>query len=111
MRFSPLTKLRAPQLRISRYCRQTIFEFQHYIWDEHRRNKEEFDPKDQPKKKNDHFMDCLRYIYNMQPRFIPQEEEEEEIEYTGKYTKHPTVSTGGSSYYKLVENPNGGGNF
>jgi len=112
-RFSSLTKLRAPQLKVSAYCKQTIFEFQHYIWDEHRRNKEEFDPKDVAKKKNDHFMDCLRYIYNSDPRYIPPEEEEDEIQYKGKYTKSPTVSTGGSSYYKLVDNPNpnGGGEF
>ena len=108
-RFSALLNKSVPQLRISRYCTQTIYEFQHYIWDEYRRNKEEFESKDQVKKKNDHFMDCLRYIYNFQPRYVTLEEDDQELVYTGKYTKTPALREKVGSYYNLVEQR--GGNF
>ena len=102
--YSPIYKTEVPRLRVSRACTQTIYEFQHYIYDEHRRNKEEYDPKEKPKKKNDHFMDCLRYIFNHQPRYIPFEEEEEEVSYEGEYTKYPVKRAGSSTAYsKLVE--------
>jgi len=112
LRMSPLTKQRVPQLYVSAYCKNTIYEFQHYIWDDHRRNKEEYGLKEVAKKKNDHFMDCLRYIFNFQPRYMPPEDDsEDEIEYKGTYTKYPTKPTGGSSYYKLVDREQLGGNF
>jgi len=102
-RFSAVRNKYIPQLHVSRYCTHTIYEFQHYIWDEHRRNKEEFNAKEQPKKKNDHFMDCLRYIYNSAPRYILREDEDdEEVTYVGEYTKYP-VKKPTSSYHKLVE--------
>jgi len=102
-RFNSLSKLYIPQLHISRYCKQTIYEFQHYIWDEYRRNKEEYDQKETAKKKNDHFMDCLRYIYNYNPRYILEEDERDiEITYAGTYTKYP-VEKPKSGYHSLVE--------
>lgn len=111
-RYSSILKREMPQLRISRNCTQTIYEFQHYIWDDHRRNKEEYDPREKVKKKNDHFMDCLRYIYNFGPRYIPLEEEEDQIEYTGTYTKYPTNKPSRGSYKSLIEAGSGhGGNF
>jgi phage terminase large subunit-like protein len=102
-RYSSILKTEIPQLRISRNCRQTIYEFQHYIWDEYRRNKEEQGVKDLAKKKNDHFMDCLRYIYNHNPRYIVPEEEEAEIKYEGTYAKYPTTQVAARSYHSLVE--------
>jgi phage terminase large subunit-like protein len=114
LRYRSVLKREVAQLHVSNYCKQTIFEFQHYIWEEIRRNKEEFDPKEKPKKKNDHFMDCLRYIYNFGPRYIPLEEEEDDIEYTGTYTKYPTKKPSRGSYRSLVETSFGsgqGGNF
>ncbi len=102
-RFSPLTKRESPVLRVSRECPQTIFEFQHYIYDEFRRNKDELNLKEQPKKKNDHFMDALRYIYNFGPKYIEQEKEEPVTVYKGEYTKYPSKADTGSSYYSLVE--------
>ena len=102
-RYSAIMGKRVPQLRVSRYCKQTIYEFQHYIWDDYRRNKEEYGLKETPKKKNDHFMDCLRYIYNYQPRYIPLEVEEEEIEYKGTYTKYPSQRPSRGTYRSLVE--------
>jgi phage terminase large subunit-like protein len=105
-KFSPLKQTEIPQLMVSRNCPRTIYEFQHYIWDEYKRSKEELTAKQKPKKKNDHFMDCLRYIYNFEPRFIPPDEEEEsgDVQWAGEYTKYPTKqpATGGS-YRSLVE--------
>ena len=108
-RFSPILKTEVPQLRISRECTQTIYEFQHYIWDDFKRHKEEHELKEQVKKKSDHFMDCLRYIYNWGPRYIIQEEAEEEVKYTGEYTKYPTRSPAAGSYHALIEGK--AGNF
>jgi len=102
-RYSNLLKTEVPQLRVSRECSQTIYEFQHYIWDNFRRNKEEYELKEQVKKKSDHFMDCLRYIYNWGPRYIVQEQEEEDVHYAGEYTKYPTKTPTAGSYYALVE--------
>lgn len=107
-RYSAVLKRRVPQLYVSRYCTNTIYEFQHYIWDEYRRNKEEFNAKETAKKKNDHFMDCLRYIYNYGPRYVVQETEEEEVSYVGTYTKTP-VKKPSSSYFQLIEGK--AGNF
>lgn len=108
-RYSNLLKSEVPQLRVSRDCTQTIHEFQHYIWDNYRRNKEEYGLKEQVKKKNDHFMDCLRYIYNWGPRYIIQEQEEEDIKYEGEYAKYPTKQVAAGSYHALIEGK--AGNF
>lgn len=105
-RYSAMLKTEVPQLRVSRSCTQTIYEFQHYLWDEYRRNKEEFEPKERVKKRNDHFMDCLRYIYNYGPRFMVSEDVEEEIRYTGEYAKYPTKQPSSGSYHSLVEETN-----
>jgi hypothetical protein len=103
-RYSHLTKTETPQLRISRTCTQTIYEFQHYVWDEFRRQIDDHDRKETVKKKNDHFMDCLRYIYNFGPKYFPPEEgETEEILYTGTYTKYPTKQAPAGSYHSLTE--------
>jgi hypothetical protein len=108
IRFSPVTKTESPVLRVSRECPQTIFEFQHYIYDEFRRNKDDYNLKEQPKKKNDHFMDALRYIYNFGPRYIPQDEEHETVTYKGEYTKYPVKQESGSNaYHSLVEGKHG----
>jgi hypothetical protein len=92
-----------PQLRVSRTCTQTIYEFQHYIYAE-RKNKEQYDPSEKTVKKNDHFMDCLRYIYNYGPVHINHAEEEDDgLEWEGTYTKHPKRKSPKGSYYSLVE--------
>lgn len=109
MKYSSLTKTEAPLLRVARNCTQTIYEFQHYIWDDYRRNKEEYGLKEQVKKKNDHFMDALRYIMNHDPRYVVQEDTEEEVRYEGTYIKRPVPTGVGSGYRSLVESK--GGNF
>jgi len=103
MQYSSLLKTEIPQLRVSRQCTQTIYEFQHYIWEEYRRNKEELGEKDRVKKKDDHFMDCLRYIFNANPRFIVPDPEEDDIVYEGEYTKYPTKKATAGSYHSLVD--------
>lgn len=107
-RFSAVTRMSTPQLHVSKYCVSTIYEFQHYIWEEYKRNKEEYSLKEIAKKKNDHFMDCLRYIYNFGPRYVAVDQEEEEITYSGTYTKTP-VKKATSAYYGLIEGK--AGNF
>lgn len=93
-----------PLLRVSRWCKQVIYEFQHYMWDEFARERSERDPKQKPKKMNDHFMDCLRYIYNSDPVYRPgvNEQDESEVEFSGTYAKYP-VEKRKSGYYSLVE--------
>lgn len=105
--FSSLHKTEVPKMRISRQCPQTIYEFQHYIWGDHKRSPEEKDPLEKPLKKNDHFMDCLRYIFNSGPRFYTQDEdnEAEEVQYVGEYTKYAKKPVSKGSYRSLVEGP------
>lgn len=107
-KYSHLHKASIPQLRISRDCTRVIYEFQHYQWDEYRRHADEKDPKEKVKKKFDHTMDCLRYIYNANPHYIPEveNEQEEEIEYAGTYAKYPVRKHRTGSYYSLVEPKN-----
>ena len=99
--YSHLYKTSLPQLRVSRWCTKTIYEFQHYIWDEYIRISDR-DRKDRPKKINDHYMDCLRYIYNQEPRYVAPQEEEGAIKYVGTYTKTP-VQASTQGYHSLVE--------
>jgi hypothetical protein len=67
------------------------------------RNKESFDVREKPMKKSDHFMDCLRYLYNYGLRYVsPDVEEEQQVEYKGEYTKYP-VKVATSGYRSLVE--------
>jgi len=102
--YNHLSKSVTPALKIFRSCKQTIYEFQHYLWDDYKRNKEEYGIKDQVRKKDDHFMDCLRYIYNFEPRFMVEEPDDDDMgmEYKGEYTKYPAAPTRGS-YHSLVE--------
>lgn len=103
-KYNHMVKTEMPQLKVSRNCQHTIYEFEHYLWADRKRDKDERDPLERTLKKNDHFMDCLRYIYNFGPRYIIEEEDEEEITYEGTYTKYPTKSVGRSTaYHKLVE--------
>ena len=96
---------RMPRLRIGRNCGKLIYEFRHYMWDEYTMRPEEHELKQKPKKKNDHYLDCLRYIMNQHPRFRRLEEGDGDIVYNGTYAKYPTSqirkNTGG--YYDLID--------
>jgi len=106
--YNNLSKTVQPTLRVFRSCSQTIYEFQHYLWDDYKRNKEEYGMKDMVKKKDDHFMDCLRYIYNYGPQFFTlEDDEEDEVEYSGVYTKYPKAAPKRGSYHSLVEQKGG----
>lgn len=105
--YMPLLGKSKPKLVISRSCKHTIYEFQHYLWDNYTMRPEDHDPKQKVKKLNDHFMDDLRYILNARPRYFRQEDSNDmEIVYEGTYVKYPTkrVTSGrGSKYHDLVE--------
>ena len=108
-RYNHMLKKDVPQQHVSRECRRTFFVYQHYFWDDFRRNKEEYDPKEKPKAKNNHFMDCMKYIYNFGPRYVQEEQEEQEVEYGGTYTKYPIKTPDRGSYHDLVEPGMGSG--
>lgn len=62
---SRLTKLLAgpkPGLRVTENCRNIIREFRHYVWDDWARAKDKYNPKEAPKKKDDHLLDAIRYV-------------------------------------------------
>jgi hypothetical protein len=94
-----------PQLKIFSNCYKTIYEFQHYQWDDYKRNKEEYGLKEQVKKKYDDAMDALRYIFNYGPRYIKKESfDDAEPKFTGEYTKYPVKpSNEESKYHSLVD--------
>lgn len=102
--YLPLLKLSIPRLRISSSCRHLTYEFQHYMWDEFTMRPEDHDPKQKPKKKNDHFIDCLRYILNANPRYWRDEEEDDDDgpSFGGGFVKHQRKSSN-KGYYALVE--------
>ena len=107
-RFIPLFNTSIPRLRIAAHCKHLIYEFQHYIWDEYTMRPEDHDPKQKVKKKDDHFVDCLRYILNANPRFWRAEDEgDSEVQFVGEYTKYPTSTqirtVKASAYYDLVD--------
>ena len=64
---------------------------------------EEHDPKQKPMKKNDHCIDCVRYILNANPVYHNLSEDEEEVQYSGPFVKYPVKAAGGGSYKDLVE--------
>ena len=109
--YLPLMKVTIPRLRVSRNCRHLIYEFQHYVWDDYTMRPEDHTEKQKVKKKNDHFVDCLRYILNANPRHWKQEDTGDvEVAYSGEYTKYPTkavIGGGGTSYRSLVEERHG----
>jgi len=115
--FLPLIKASIPRLIISKRCKHLIYEFQHYMWDDYTMRPEEHETrygdggvyggKQKVKKKNDHFVDCLRYILNANPRYFRDDNDLEEVRYAGEYTKYPTRGAtsrvGSSKYFDLVE--------
>jgi phage terminase large subunit-like protein len=111
--FLPLFRASIPRLRVARHCKHTIYEFQHYIWDDYTMRPEDHNEKQKAKKKDDHFIDCLRYILNANPRFFrPDEDDDAEVEWVGEFTKQPTNTLRqrrGSAYYDLVDDTRGEG--
>lgn len=104
-RYMPQIRTEMPQLRIFRTCRRVVYEFQHYTYAERHNHQDYYDLKESPRKKDDHTMDCIRYIYNAGPRYIsPESQDEPEVEYEGTYTKYPTNRLiDDSKYHELTE--------
>lgn len=102
-KYVPIYGAEVPQLRVSRFCERTLYEFQHYIYSERKHNQEQFDLRETARKKDDHMMDCLRYIYNAGPVYVAQDEEEEELQYAGEFAKYPVKGAPKGSYHNLTE--------
>lgn len=103
--YSKLIGRSIPNLRVHTRCTQTIYEFQHYMWDEFRRNPEEHGVKEQVKKKDDHHMDCLRYIFNFGAHYVDQNASQyKEVQYAGQFERYPLKhAEDESKYYTHVE--------
>lgn len=66
-------RLQVHTLFILQNCINTDWEMRHYAWDEYKIGKDYKDPKEKPRKKRDHAMDCLGYMVVSSPRSeIPQ---------------------------------------
>lgn len=55
-------RLQTNSLFVMNSCPNTDWEFRHYAWDEYKIGKDYKDPKEKPRKKRDHAMDCVGYI-------------------------------------------------
>ncbi len=55
-----------PRLFIFDTCRRLRYEFMHYIW----QTDPQYSEKQQPRKRDDHLLDCLRYIIMDEPVYI-----------------------------------------
>ena len=64
-------RLQNNRLYIQKSCPNTEWEIRHYAWDEYKIGKDYKDPKEKPRKKRDHAMDCLGYICVSSPRYEP----------------------------------------
>jgi len=49
----------------------TLWEIRHYAWDDYKIGKDYKDPKEKPRKKRDHAMDCLGYMVVSNPQYNP----------------------------------------
>lgn len=62
-------RLQAKTLYIMRNCARTEWEMRHYAWDDFKIGRDYKDPKEKPRKKRDHAMDCLGYICVSNPKY------------------------------------------
>jgi phage terminase large subunit-like protein len=62
-------RLQTRTLFIFRSCLRTEWELRHYAWDDFKIGKDYKDPKEKPRKKRDHAMDCLGYICVSNPKY------------------------------------------
>lgn len=61
----PSTK--GPRLHVLEHCYNTIYEFKNYRKRERRGSKSNKNPYEKPRKKDDHIMNCLKYMANENP--------------------------------------------
>ena len=107
-KWNPFLGQEAPQLRIiGSDCPRLIWEITHYVWETNPILDADKQKRQKPTKKDDHMMDCLRYILAANPRFLPEENDEviAQPTYKGEYTKHPAANPErtGNSYRELVD--------
>ncbi len=63
--------VRAPEIYIFESCRRTIFEFEHYRWDDYTGvNADKHNKKEKKVDKDDHEIECLGRILIQEPKFI-----------------------------------------
>lgn len=64
-----------PSLFVFKNLEETIYEFEHAVWDEYVGRKER-DAKNKPRQLRVHMLDCLKYIYNSNPGWVDPERHE-----------------------------------
>jgi len=52
----------------------------HYVHSDYKRNKEEHNLPNKPKKRDDHLPDCARYLFAIRPKYTSQQESMERVE-------------------------------
>lgn len=64
--------LNAPELYVFDTCMRTIWELEHYQWDDWRgKAAERKDPKEKPQDKDDHMIECAGRLLLQEPAFVP----------------------------------------
>lgn len=67
---APDARLKKPRIQVFSTCRKSIYQMNHYSWDEWARySGDARDPKPRPREKDDDFPTLLGYVTNLQPRF------------------------------------------
>lgn len=61
-----------PTLRVFENCPCTIKEFLSYVWDDYKHAEYGINKKEKPKKKDDHLLDCIRYLVLARVKYIDQ---------------------------------------
>lgn len=67
--FSNITKTFISEMRIFDDCRHWIYEIQHYMYKDYKRNPEQRNLQQKPRDKDNHFMDLTYYILLKEPGF------------------------------------------
>jgi phage terminase large subunit-like protein len=67
--FKVREKLQRNSLYVISDLHNTIWEFLHYVWDDYKIGRDYKDPKEKPRKKRDHAMDCVGYMCSSCPKF------------------------------------------
>lgn len=98
-KWNSFTGEETPRLRIDSGCKRLIHEITHYVWDSKMVIGIE-NQKQRPIKKNDHMVDCLRYLLAAGPRQIFEEPDEDDgPSYKGDYSKYPVKRPSSPSKY------------
>ena len=69
--FKVREKLANSTLFFFRDVQNALWEIRHYAWDDYHVGRDFKDPKEKPRKKRDHAMDCIGYMVSSNPRYEP----------------------------------------